>query len=136
MSVSNIVNVDTITEATRSALGLMVSFEERRVGSVDVAYEKVAKTVGASTSWVKKFVRGDDMVAEPRMTLFLNIRAAYEDVCDRVEQEHQNEVAKLALLRGRINATTDGFVELVDRSHKKVDRRARAAQPHSSMVMA
>lgn len=104
----------TVTTATRSALGLMVERETRRVGSRDVAYEVVAQTVGASSSWVKKFLSKSDEVKEPRMTLFMNIRQAYENVCNRVEQEHQNELLKIKLLRDEIHAVTEGFVELVD----------------------
>lgn len=102
-----------ITDATRSALGLLVDREERRVGSRDVAFENIARLVGTSASWAKKFVGCSGEVKEPRMTLFLNIRAAYENLCNRVEQEHQAELAKITLLKREIDAASEGFVEMV-----------------------
>jgi hypothetical protein len=66
-----------------------------------------------SASWIKKFLAKHSETKEPRITLFLNIRAAYERMCERVEQEHQNELTKIAALRGELNALDRGFVELV-----------------------
>lgn len=99
----------SVTNATRSALNLMVEREERRVGSRAVAYEIVAQTIGASASWVKKFLLEYSEAAEPRITLFMNIRAAYENVCNRVEQENRNDEMRLRLLKGEIDAVTKGF---------------------------
>lgn len=102
-----------LTNATRSALGLMVERETRRVGSRDVAYEVVAQTVGASASWIKKFLSMSGEVKEPRITLFLNIRAAYENVCARVEQEQHNQRLANEALRRQLDAVTDGFDPIV-----------------------
>ena len=104
----------SLTNATRSALGMMVEREERRSGSRDVAYEIVAQTVGASSSWIKKFLLRSEEVKEPRITLFLNIRSAYENVCARVEQEQVNELLKIEKLKGELDAVTAGFDRLVD----------------------
>ena len=41
--------------------------------------------------------------------MFLEVRAAYEDLCQRVEQEHQKEIAKIAIIRGNIHAATEGW---------------------------
>lgn len=103
----------SLTAATRSALGLMVEREERRLGSRDVAYEVVAQTVGASSSWIKKFLLRSEEVKEPRITLFLNIRSAYENVCARVEQEQANELLKIEKLKGELDAATAGFDRMV-----------------------
>jgi ABC-type molybdenum transport system ATPase subunit/photorepair protein PhrA len=103
----------SLTNATRSALGLMVEREERRVGSRDVAYEIVAQTVGASSSWIRKFLSRSTEVKEPRITLFLNIRSAYENVCARVEQEQVNELLKISKLKGELDAVTAGFDRMV-----------------------
>lgn len=103
-----------ITNATRSALGLMVEWEERRAGSRDVAYEVVARSVGSSSSWIKKFLSRHTEVKEPRITLFVNIREAYGIVCARVEQEQANELLKISKLKGELDAATQGFDRLVD----------------------
>lgn len=116
----------TITDATRLALGVMVDREERRAGSRDVALEIVAQTVGTSSSWVKKFISRSPEVKEPRITLFMNIRAAYETVCARVEQEQANELLKISKLREELNAATDGFDRLVARSPGAQAARAAA----------
>jgi hypothetical protein len=105
-----------LTDATRSALGILIELEARRVGSKEVALEVVAKTIGASSSWLRKFLSPQSTVAEPRITLFLNIRLAYENLCTRVEQQNRLDEARIAALRERLNAPVDGFVEMVARA--------------------
>lgn len=109
----NMTDAAVLTNATRSALGVLVDREERRVGSRDLAFEIVAQTVGASSSWLKKFLGRHAEVKEPRITLYLNIRAAYEALCLRIEQEHQREIERITQLRKALNAPVDGFVEMV-----------------------
>lgn len=94
---------------TRSALGALVDREERRTGSRTVAYEIVAQSVGSSSSWVRKFLARSEEVKEPRITLFQNIRASYENLCSRVEQENRNDEQRLRLIKGEIDAITEGF---------------------------
>jgi hypothetical protein len=106
----------TLTSTTRSALSLLVEREARRVGSRTVAYEIVAQTIGVSSSWIRKFLARDESVSEPRMTLFQNIRASYDALCSRVEQEHQTELQRIAALRSEMNAVDEGFVEVVHRA--------------------
>lgn len=98
-----------LTSATRSALGALVEREDRRVGSRSVAYENVAQMIGASSSWVQKFLRDSGEVKEPRITLFLNIRAAYSQFCERVEEENKADERRLRALKGRIDAVTESF---------------------------
>lgn len=100
--------------ATRSALGDLVERRARRVGRTE-AYKDIAKQIGSSSSWIRKFLAGSNEVKEPRMTLFENIRASYEMLCNRVEQEHQAEMAKISLLKRELDAATEGFVEMVER---------------------
>jgi hypothetical protein len=118
-----------VTDATRSALGLLVDREERRVGSRDVAFENVARLIGTSSSWVKKFIGRSREVKEPRLTLFFNIRFAYENLCTRVEQEHQAELAKITLLKRGIDAVTGGFVELVQDNSRAPASSKKARRP-------
>lgn len=97
------------TSTTRTALGVLVDKEARRVGSRTVAYEYIAQRVGTSGSWVRKFLADRNEVAEPRITLFLNIRAAYDQLCERVESDNRAEEHKLRILRGEINAVDQGI---------------------------
>ena len=99
-----------LNSVTRSALGALVDREERRTGSRTLAYEIVAQSVGSSSSWVRKFLAKSEEVKEPRITLFQNIRASYENLCNRVEQENRNDEQRLMLIKGDIDAVTEGFV--------------------------
>jgi hypothetical protein len=98
-----------LNSITRSALGALVEREERRTGSRMVAYEVVAQTIGASSSWVRAFLGKSEAVKEPRITLFQNIRASYENLCSRVEQENRADEQRLKLIKGEIDAVTEGF---------------------------
>ena len=98
-----------LTSITRSALGALVDREERRTGSRMVAYEIVAQTIGSSSSWVRAFLSKSECVKEPRITLFQNIRASYENLCSRVEQENRADELKFKLIKGEIDAVTEGL---------------------------
>jgi hypothetical protein len=98
-----------LNSITRSALGALVEREERRTGSRMVAYEVVAQTIGASASWVRAFLGKSEAVKEPRITLFQNIRASYENLCSRVEHENRADELRLKLIKGEIDAITEGF---------------------------
>lgn len=108
----------TLTSTTRTALSLLVEREARRVGSRTVAYEIVAQTIGVSSSWIRKFLSRNETVSEPRITLFQNIRASYDALCNRVEQEHQAELQRIAALRSEMNAFDEGFVEVGHRANE------------------
>lgn len=98
-----------LISTTRSALGAMVDKEASRVGSRTVAYEHVAQMVGASSSWIKKFLADTGEVKEPRITLFQNIRAAYSNICERVETDNRADELRLQALKGQMDAITSGF---------------------------
>ena len=101
---------DASTQYTRSALGAMVDREVQRVGSRTAAYEIVAQTIGASSSWVRKFLSKSQEVKEPRLTLFENIRASYTNLCERVEHENELQRAANAALKEKLDAITQGTV--------------------------
>ena len=117
------------TATTKSALKALIEREAIRTGSRTVAYEIVAQTIGASTSWIRKFLAYDDVVAEPRYELFHNIVAYYYDsICTRVEQEQQTERAKYAALKVELDAVTAGFDRLVDGANGPPLGATRAAK--------
>jgi hypothetical protein len=43
------------------------------------------------------------------MTLFSNIRRAYENICVCIETDNRADEARLQEIRGRLNAVTEGF---------------------------
>lgn len=92
------------TTTTKSALKALIEREAIRTGSRTVAYEVVAQTIGASSSWVRKFLTYDDKVAEPRITLFHNISAYYNNVCERIEAENRTDELRLRQLKGKMDA--------------------------------
>jgi hypothetical protein len=98
-----------LISTTRSALGAMVEKEARRAGSRTVAYEHVAQMIGASSSWVRKFLADTGEVKEPRITIFQNIRAAYSNICERVETDNRADEQRLQSLKGQMDAITSGF---------------------------
>jgi hypothetical protein len=114
----NPMSAAALNSITRSALGALVEREERRTGSRTLAYEIVAQTVGSSSSWVRKFLAKSEEVKEPRITLFQNIRASYENLCSRVEQENRDDEQRLMFIKGEIDAVTEGFGEEISRQDK------------------
>src|SRR5215469_14355862 len=108
--ISRMISSANVTEAARGALKGLVEREEIRAGSRELAYELVAQLIGASSSWVKKFLARHSEVKEPRITLFLNIRLAYENMCSRMEAENRLYEERAAALKGELNAITAGFV--------------------------
>lgn len=103
----------SITDATRSALWIVLESEERRIGSRDQAYNRVGDMIGVSGSWIKKFLLKSHEAKEPRISVFMRIREVYDTVCNRVEQEQAIELLKISKLRGELHAVTDGFDRLV-----------------------
>lgn len=93
-----------LNSLTRSALGELVDREEQRVGSRMLAYSNVAKAVGSSSSWIRKFIAHSTEVKEPRITLFQNIRVHYDNLCSRVEQENRDDERRLRLIKGEFDA--------------------------------
>lgn len=74
-----------------------------------IAYADVARTVGTSAGWIRKFIKGYE-AKEPKATLYENIRAAYEEFCNRVEQDNELDEQRLKALRGTIrNAIAESF---------------------------
>lgn len=98
-----------LTSNTRSALGAMVEKEARTVGSRTVAYENVGHMIGASASWIRKYLADRGEVAEPRTPLFQNIRVAYSNLCERVEQQNRSDELRLRAIGKNLDAVTEGF---------------------------
>jgi hypothetical protein len=105
-----------LIDTTREALNWMVAHEEATRGSRLVAYGVIAQAIGRSESWVRKFTSGDPHVSEPGVTLFEAIRHTYVKMCERVEREHADELRRIELMRGELNAADKGFREVVHRT--------------------
>ncbi|HEU4770893.1 MAG TPA: hypothetical protein VFS68_01940 [Candidatus Udaeobacter sp.] len=91
---------------TRAQANELVMRAERITGSRMAAYEQVARTVGTSSGWIRKFVRGYE-AKEPRATLYENIKASYDALCARIEADNRADELRLKALRGTKNAIAE-----------------------------
>lgn len=95
------------TATARSRARELVARAERKTGSRMLAYQRVAQSIGVSAEWLRRLVN-DYSAKEPRAAAFENIRLAYEDFCNRVEQENRADEQRLMRLRGDDFATGTG----------------------------
>jgi hypothetical protein len=102
-----------LSDATKTALGILLDKEEIRWGSREVAYDQVARAIGASSSWLKKYLSPQSAVADPRLDLFDRIRVAYIKLCERIEQENRLEEARITALKDHLDETTESFMAKV-----------------------
>ena len=85
-------------DLTSPMLDALVRHAERRTGSRMLAYDAVARAIGATSSWVRKFV-GNQPVRLDADT-FLRIHATYQANCDRWDaQADEDRAAFFALGR-------------------------------------
>ena len=96
-------------DITRAALALLVSIEQRHTRSRSLAYYNVAQLIGSSSSWVQKFIRNSGEVSPPRLPLLLRICTAYDQLCERVEQQNKRDENRLRELKGKIDAAAAGI---------------------------
>jgi hypothetical protein len=94
--------IDTL----RDAAGWLVSRERQKTGSQMTAYANIAARVGASPSWLRKFLAASPEAKEPRWTIGDAILRQYDRLCARIEEEHATERAKILALKGEIDAST------------------------------
>ena len=95
-------------DITRAALAVLVAVEQRHTGSRSLAYHNTAQLIGSSSSWVQKYLRDTGEVKSPCPPLLLRICAAYDQLCDRVEQENKRDEQRLRQLKDKIDAAAAG----------------------------
>jgi hypothetical protein len=75
------------------------------------AYASVARSVGTTSEWLRKFIKGDE-AKEPGWTVGWNlVTHCYEVLCTRVEREIEAERSLSEELKREIDAVTS----IVDR---------------------
>ncbi|MCU1464062.1 MAG: hypothetical protein JWO37_4137 [Acidimicrobiales bacterium] len=97
-----------VTDLTRMRATELVNGAARKSGSLMAAYDLVARSVGVSPGWLRRFIKNYEAAREPRAAFYENIRANYEAFCNRVEQENQIDEQRLHSLRRGPNASTEG----------------------------
>lgn len=90
---------------TRPLLVALVERKRRSTGSKMAAYLAVARTVGRSTTWVRKVVGRQFVAIE--LHDYLNIANAYRAACERMEAEAELEKQRFYALGKAANAVAD-----------------------------
>lgn len=80
----------------------LVEREHRKSGSRMTAYAAVANAVGVSESWLRKLLGRQPVVVAVHE--YLNLAAAYDRLCARIEAEELNEKRRTAALREAAHA--------------------------------
>lgn len=108
---SKMISTAQVTGIARTQASELFEDAKRKTGSKMIAYENVAKAVGVSPGWFRKFVKGYE-AKEPKASVYENILANYEAFCKRVETENTIDEQRLySLRRGRLNARTESVDE-------------------------
>jgi len=102
-----------VTDITRLRATELVSHAARKNGSLMRGYEVVARSVGVSPGWLRRFIKNYEAAKEPKATVYENIRANYEAFCNRVEQENEKDELRLQALRRGPNARTEITTEKI-----------------------
>lgn len=95
----------TAADAKNETLPMLLALVGRaevRTGSRMTAYETVARRIGASASWVRKFVGRQQVGLEGHV--LLNIAGLYRAECERWEAEAEKERALFFALGGETDA--------------------------------
>ena len=110
-------------DTARIAAIVLVNRATRRTGTRSAAYRDVARKIGATHHWLRKYISSPS-APEPRVTVWFNIIRLYRHTCERVEEAAERE----RLLGERIDAIAKSVGPLRDRvvAHTK---EGQAAQP-------
>lgn len=85
----------------------------KKSGSKMLAYAEIASAIGVSPGWFRKYINGYE-AKEPKATVYENIRAAYADFCNRVEQENREDEQRLQALRSDRRARGESISQQTD----------------------
>jgi len=125
-------DISRAIEMTRSMATLLVEQESRRTGKKKMpAQDAVAAAVGASASWLRKFM-GRNPEAALSFGVGLSIWAAYERMCERIEAAQETERARLDALRREMDAVVPGYFGMVDRMAPPAPGAANGEAPSQS----
>jgi hypothetical protein len=89
-------------DETLPKLSALVRLAQTSMGSKMAAYDAVGRRIGASGSWVRKFMGRQDTGLDGHV--LHNIRTAYERLCTKIEAAADAAKATNALLREDLHA--------------------------------
>ncbi|WP_043713027.1 hypothetical protein [Methylobacterium sp. 285MFTsu5.1] len=93
-------------DETLPKLSALVRLAQTSMGSKMAAYDAVGRRIGASGSWVRKFIGRQDTGLDGHV--LHNIRTAYERLCTSIEAAADAAEASNALLREDLHAALQG----------------------------
>lgn len=96
-------SVALANETVRLMASRIFEREKGRTGSKMVAYDDAASEVGASASWLQKFLRGSPGVTL-KLERCLNIAAAYDRLCEAIAADQRRLLKEHEDLRRQWNA--------------------------------
>jgi hypothetical protein len=105
-------------EFTRELAACLVERAERHVGKRMDAYDIVARSIGTSSGWLRKFIAGRE-AKEPGWATGWNIVDQYRRMCSRVEAEIETERAKYLALKEIIDAASGTVDQVVESTSGK-----------------
>lgn len=105
-------------EFTRELAAHLVNRAELRTGKKMEAYEAVARSIGTSSSWLRKFIAGRE-AKEPGWAIGWSIVNQYRRMCSRVEAEIETERAKYLALKEIIDAASGTVDQVVESTSGK-----------------
>lgn len=102
------------TNISRIAAQFLIARAERQTGSRMAAYEIVAKNVGTSAEWLRKFINGSE-AKEPKWSVGWSlIDHCNRVLCTRVEQEMDQERSQILALKRDIDAVASSLNRVVE----------------------
>lgn len=120
-------NATSQLDGLRSAAEILLERETRRTGSKMRAYDSLASLIGASASWLRKFIGRSHEAKEPRWIVGQSIMTQYDRFCSLIEAEQATERARNVARRAEINAALGRTVEAMARETRGVAARAGVA---------
>ena len=118
-----------MTALTRRAASALVDREEDSTRSRMLAWSNIASRVGASSSWLQKFVNDYAEVKEPRWSVGWNILAqCYDRLCVRIETAADKQWAEEERLRMELHEVLSGAAEIGQGL-----ARASGGSPHAAV---
>lgn len=112
-------DIAQMSSLPRSTMALWVKREHRRTGSRMVAYKNIARVVGTSESWVRKFHAGSSEAKEPSWSNGLRIIEGYKKAISLFDRAAETEEAEAQNLKRMINAATAINLEMVEGETRK-----------------
>lgn len=97
------ITAEQALERIRPDLAQLIAVKEQRLGSKMLAYERLGARLGRSPGWIRKVLgRSPDVTVALHDAL--NIRAAYERLCSKIEASADAAEARNDVLREEIHA--------------------------------